>query len=34
MSQNGQTDFTNLAAFSAKIFKMCLAILGHYGLKG
>ena len=33
MSQNGQTHFKNLAAFAAKILKVCLIILGHYALK-
>ena len=33
MSQNGETHFKNLAAFAAKIFKVCLTILGHYTLK-
>ena len=34
MSQNGQTHFKNLVANAARIFKVCLAILGHYALKG
>ena len=34
MSQNGQSHFKNLAAFAAKIFKVCQTILGHYALKG
>ena len=33
MFQNGQTYFKNLAAFAAKIFIVCLTILGHYALK-
>ena len=38
MSQNGQTQFKNLAANAANtarfLFKMCLTILEHYALKG
>ena len=32
--QNGQTQFKNLAAHSAKIFKECLTILWRYAWKG
>ena len=34
MSQNGQTNFKNLASKWCKIFKVYLAILGHYALLG
>ena len=35
MSQNGQTQFKNLAANAARFsFKVCLTILEHYALKG
>ena len=34
MSQNGQTHFKNIAANAARIFKVCMTILGHYPLKG
>ena len=32
MPQNGQRHFKNLTANAAKIFKVCLTVLGHYAL--
>ena len=34
MSQNGQIHFKNLTGNAAKVFKMCLIILGNYALNG